>query len=29
MIGELQLVFTVKDKGMTGKLGYTQIPIYI
>ena len=28
MIGELQLVLTIKDKGMTGEMGCTQIPKY-
>lgn len=28
MIGELQLVFTVKDEDMAGKLGYTHISKY-
>ena len=28
MIGELQLVFIVRDEGMAGKLGFTQIPKY-
>ena len=28
MIGELQLVLTVKNKGMAGEMGCTQIPNY-
>lgn len=29
MIEKLQLIFKVRDKGMAGKLGYTQNPKYI
>ena len=29
MIGELQLVFTVKNKGVKNKDGYTKFPKYI